>query len=206
MESANPFKDELIATARQIARPGFGILAADESTGTIGNRFTKINVENNEENRRAYREILFTSPGIEDHISGVIMFEETLGHATKDGKNFVELLTEKGIVPGIKVDAGVVKIAGTNEETATQGLDKLGARCAAFYAKGCRFAKWRAVLKIDMTNHCPSEVAIRENAHGLARYAAICQENGLVPIVEPEVLVDGTHTIQESAKCSERVF
>lgn len=206
MEAKNTYKDELIATARAIARPGFGILAADESTGTIGKRFDSIGVENNVDNRRAYRELLFTSPDIEQHISGVIMYEETMKQSTTDGKNFVELLAEKGILTGIKVDAGVVIIGGTEDETATQGLDKLGERCAAFYKQGARFAKWRAVLKIDTKTGCPSDIAIAENAHGLARYASICQDNGLVPIVEPEVLCDGTHTIEECAEASERVF
>lgn len=206
MESKASFKEELMATAKAIARPGFGILAADESTGTIGKRFEGINVENNEENRRNYRELLFTSPDIEKYISGVILYDETLGQATKDGKNFVELLQEKNIIPGIKVDAGVVIIGGSEDETATQGLDKLADRCAEYYKKGCRFAKWRAVLKIDVKTNCPSEMAIQENAHGLARYASICQDNGLVPIVEPEVLVDGTHSIEECAEASERVF
>ena len=162
MESKSSFKEELMATAQAIARPGFGILAADESTGTIGKRFAPINVENNEENRRAYRELLFTSPDIEKYISGVIFFEETLDQSTKDGKNFVELLQDKNIQIGIKVDKGVVIIGGTHDETATQGLDKLGDRCAEFYKKGCRFAKWRAVLKIDVANGCPSECAIAE--------------------------------------------
>jgi fructose-bisphosphate aldolase class I len=206
MESKNTYKEELIATARAIARPGFGILAADESTGTIGKRFAPINVENTESNRRTYRELLFTAPDVEKYISGVIMYEETLDQSTKDGKNFVELLTEKNILTGIKVDTGVVIIGGTEDETATQGLDKLGDRCADYYAKGARFAKWRAVLKIDTKTNCPSEVAIAENAHGLARYASICQDNGLVPIVEPEVLCDGTHTIEECAEASERVY
>jgi len=206
MQSKAGFKDILMATAKAITRPGYGILAADESTGTIGKRFAPINVENTEPNRRIYRELLFTTPDIESHISGVIMFEETLDQETKDGKNFVELLTEKNIVAGIKVDKGVAIIGGTEDETATQGLDGLAARCAEYYAKGCRFAKWRSVLKIDVAKNCPSDIAISENAHGLARYASICQDNGLVPIVEPEVLCDGTHTIEECAEASERVF
>lgn len=205
MESKSQYKEELMATAKAIARPGYGILAADESTGTIGKRFDSIGVENTEENRRAYRELLFTSPGIDNYISGVIMYEETLKQATKDGQNFVELLQDKNIVPGIKVDAGVVILGGTDDETATQGLDKLGERCAKYYSQGCRFAKWRAVLKISKDG-CPSELAIQENAHGLARYASICQDNGLVPIVEPEVLCDGDHTIEECAEASERVY
>ena len=163
-----------------------------------------IQVENVFENRQAYRELLFTSEGIENYISGVIMFEETLDQQTKDGKNFVTLLQEKGILPGIKVDKGVVKIAGTDNETATQGLDGLGERCAKYYEKGCRFAKWRATLRIGAVE--PTPIACRENAHSLARYASICQANGLVPIVEPEVLCDGEHTIEACAEASERAF
>jgi fructose-bisphosphate aldolase class I len=206
MESSNTmkYKDELIANARAISAPGKGILAADESTNTIGSRFKSINLENTEPNRRAYRELLFTTPDFEKYISGVILFEETLYQSTADGKPFVKLLQEKGVIPGIKVDKGTVVLPGTNGETATQGLDDLGKRCAKYYADGARFAKWRAVLKIG--NGQPSEMAILENAHGLARYAQICQENGLVPIVEPEVLVDGTHTIDECVRASERVF
>mmetsp|Transcript_12664 Transcript_12664/g.11221 ORF Transcript_12664/g.11221 Transcript_12664/m.11221 type:complete len:357 (+) Transcript_12664:3-1073(+) len=206
MESKSSFKEELMATAKAIARPGYGILAADESTGTIGKRFDPINVENTEANRRAYRELLFTSPDVEKYISGVIMFEETLDQSSTDGTNFVELLKNKGILTGIKVDKGVVIIGGTEDETATQGIDKLADRCAEYYAKGARFAKWRSVLKIDTSNGSPTELAIYENAHGLARYASICQDNGLVPIVEPEVLCDGTHTIEECAEASERVY
>ena len=198
------YKDELIANAKKIATPGKGILAADESTGTIGKRFSGINVENNEENRRAYRELLFTTEGIEKYISGVIMYKETLGHSTKDGVNFVKLLESKGILPGIKVDTGTVVISGTDNETATQGLDGLGERCKDYYNQGCRFAKWRAVLRIGYEQ--PSWTAAVENAHGLARYAAICQENGLVPIVEPEVLVDGSHSIDDCAEASEFVY
>ena len=198
------YKEELIQNALKIVTPGKGILAADESTGTIGKRFDMIKLENNEENRREYRELLFTSEGIENYISGVILFKETLDQKTKDGKNFVELLQSKGILPGIKVDAGTAIIPGTDNETATQGLDNLGKTCAEYYKKGCRFAKWRAVLHIGKDK--PSRNAILENAYGLARYASICQENGLVPIVEPEVLVDGEHDIDECAEKSEEVF
>ena len=204
MVQANNFKEELIATAKAICAPGKGILAADESTGTIGKRFDAIQVENTEPNRRAYRELLFTSPGIEENISGVIMYEETVDQATEGGQNFVELLRSRGIHAGIKLDKGLVPINGTDGETATQGLDGLGARAAAFYAKGCRFAKWRAVLKIG--NGCPSDISIRETAHTLARYGSICQENGLVPIIEPEILTDGAHSIDECARVSEKVF
>ena len=204
VEVTNQFKDELIATAQKICAKGKGILAADESTGTIGKRFDAISVENNETNRRAYRELLFTAPRIEENISGVIMYEETVDHAAADGTNFVELLRSRGIEAGIKLDKGIVPIMGTNGETATQGLDGLDGRAAAFYAKGCRFAKWRAVLKIG--NGCPSMISIRETAHTLARYGSICQNNGLVPIIEPEILTDGDHSIEECARVSELVF
>jgi len=191
------FREELMKTAREIATPGKGILAADESTGTIGQRFTSINVENNEANRRAYRDLLFTAPGIEQHISGVILFEETCGQATEDGTNFVQLLRSRGIHAGIKLDKGLVNIMGTKDETATTGLDGLGDRAKKFYEMGCRFAKWRAVLKIG--DGLPSNLAIQETAHTLARYGSICQQNGLVPIIEPEILQDGTHSIEVCA-------
>jgi len=150
----NPFRDELIATAQKISTPGKGILAADESHGTIGKKFTAINVENNEENRRRYREVLFTTPDLEKYISGVILFEETCTHATKDGKNFVTLLTERGIVPGIKVDKGMQEIPGTDGELSTMGLKVLAAMCKKHYDMGCRFAKWRSAIKIGA--HLPS--------------------------------------------------
>jgi len=195
----------LIKNARLICTPGKGILAADESTGTIQKRFEGIKVENTEDNRRTYRELLFTTPDIEKYISGVILFEETLYQSTTDGKLFKDYLSSKGILSGIKVDKGTVPM-GNPGETATQGLDDLGKRCAKYYSDGARFSKWRAVIKIDCSNGSPSEGAIKENAHGLARYAVICQENGLVPIVEPEILVDGTHDIDCCAKVSEKVF
>ncbi|CAN1357084.1 Fructose-bisphosphate aldolase 6, cytosolic, partial [Linum perenne] len=185
--------DELAANATYIGTPGKGILAADESTGTIGKRFASINVENVEENRRALRELLFTAPGGMQYLSGVILYEETLYQKTKSGKLFVDVMKEGGVLPGIKVDKGTVELAGTNGETTTTGLDGLGQRCAKYYEAGARFAKWRAVLKIGPNE--PSQLAINENANGLARYAIICQENGLVPIVEPEILVDGSHDI-----------
>jgi len=197
------YRDELIQTANAIATPGKGILAADESTGTIGKRFEKINVENNEPNRRAYRELLFTTPGWGKYCSGVILYEETLGQSTESGVPFVELLNKEGVIPGIKVDKGVVPI-NKNGETATIGLDGLNAKCAEYYKKGARFAKWRAVINIGPS--APSELGIFENAHGLARYAAICQENGLVPIVEPEVLMDGEHTLERCAEVTEHVL
>lgn len=200
------YRDELVATANAIARAGHGILAADESTGTIGKRFEKINLENNEANRRAYRELLFTTEGWGNYCSGVILYEETLRQSTAGGVPFVEVLKKHGVIPGIKVDKGLVNIHGTDEETATQGLDGLGARCAEYYKLGARFAKWRAALKINKATGCPSELAILENAHGLARYASICQENGLVPIIEPEVLMDGSHTLEDCLEATERVW
>jgi len=198
------YREELIATARASATPGKGILAADESTGTIAKRFESIKVENVEENRRAYRELLFTAEGIEKYISGVIMYDETIRQSTSDGILFVELLKKKGVITGIKVDKGVKNLRGTDSETYTQGWDDLDARCKKYYESGARFAKWRAVLKISAG--CPSELAIKENAEGLARYAAICQDNGLVPIVEPEVLMDGDHSLETSVKVTQRVL
>eukprot|EP01098_Paradermamoeba_levis_P006549 TRINITY_DN2719_c0_g1_i2.p1 TRINITY_DN2719_c0_g1~~TRINITY_DN2719_c0_g1_i2.p1 ORF type:complete len:358 (-),score=130.80 TRINITY_DN2719_c0_g1_i2:29-1102(-) len=196
------FAKELAETAAAIAAPGKGILAADESTGTIAKRFDAVKIENTEENRRSYRELLFTAPGdLHNHISGVIMFEETFYQKTHDGVLFPEYLKKRGIYTGIKLDKGTVVLPGTDGETATQGLDGLAERAKKFYEGGARFAKWRAVLKIG--NGLPSKLAMIENAHTLARYAAICQENGLVPIVEPEVLIDGTHDIDASARATE---
>ncbi|CAN6875201.1 unnamed protein product [Brassica oleracea] len=198
------YADELIANAAYIGSPGKGILAADESTGTIGKRFASINVENVEPNRRALRELLFTTPGALQYISGIILFEETLYQKTASGKTFVDVMKEAKVLPGIKVDKGTVELAGTNGETTTIGLDGLGDRCKKYYEAGARFAKWRAVLKIGANE--PTELAIHENAYGLARYAVICQENGLVPIVEPEILVDGSHDIEKCAYVTERVL
>ncbi|KAF8396453.1 hypothetical protein HHK36_018072 [Tetracentron sinense] len=196
--------DELITNAAYIGTPGKGILAADESTGTIGKRLASINVENVESNRQALRELLFCTPGALQCLSGVILFEETLYQKTVAGKPFVEVLKEGGVLPGIKVDKGTVELAGTNGETTTQGFDGLAQRCQQYYKAGARFAKWRAVLKIGPNE--PSQLAINENANGLARYAIICQENGLVPIVEPEILVDGPHDIDRCADVTERVL
>mmetsp|Transcript_32670 Transcript_32670/g.52350 ORF Transcript_32670/g.52350 Transcript_32670/m.52350 type:complete len:342 (+) Transcript_32670:159-1184(+) len=195
---------ELIATAQRLSTPGKGLLAADESTGTIGKRLASIGVENLEENRRALRELLFTAPGFDKYCSGVIMYEETLGQGCTDGTLFPELLASRGIVPGIKVDTGVVPLPGTNGETTTQGLDGLDGRCAEYYAQGARFAKWRAVLSIS--DHTPSPQCVADNANALARYAAICQANGLVPIVEPEIMTEGTHTVERCAAVTESVL
>ncbi|MQM05430.1 hypothetical protein Taro_038241 [Colocasia esculenta] len=198
------YAEELIQTAKYIATPGKGILAADESTGTIGKRLASINVENVESNRQALRELLFTAPDALQYLSGVILFEETLYQKTADGTPFVDVLRAANVIPGIKVDKGTVDLAGTNAETTTQGFDSLGARCQQYYKAGARFAKWRAVLKIGPTE--PSELAIQQNAQGLARYAIICQENGLVPIVEPEILTDGPHDIKKCAAITETVL
>jgi len=202
--ATSKYASELIENAAKLSAPGKGLLAADESTGTIAKRFQSIGVENSEANRAAYRELLFTTKGIGEHVSGAILFEETLYQKGPSGKTMVEMLAAENIIPGIKVDKGTVVILGTDGETATQGLDGLGARCAEYYKAGARFAKWRAVLKIG--NGLPSELSMIENAHGLARYASICQENGLVPIVEPEVLMDGPHDIETCAAASERVL
>lgn len=168
------------------------------------NQLSSIGVANTEENRKALRSMLFTAPGIADSISGVILFEETLFQSATDGRPFVEILNAAGILPGIKVDKGAVNLPGTDNETTTQGIDDLGARAAKYYVAGARFAKWRAVLKISET--APYPLAIRENAHGLARYAQICQQNGLVPIVEPEILTDGAHSIDKCAAATEAVL
>ncbi|KAL2642194.1 hypothetical protein R1flu_009781 [Riccia fluitans] len=198
------YAEELKATAAYIATPGKGILAADESTGTIGKRLSSIKVENVEANRQALRQLLFTAPDVHQYLSGVILFEETLYQKTDDGVLFSKLLQDHNVIPGIKVDKGVVELAGTNGETTTQGLDGLADRCKKYYEAGARFAKWRAVLKIGATE--PSELSIQQNAQGLARYAIICQENGLVPIVEPEILVDGSHSIEKCAYVTEMVL
>ncbi|KAL6954986.1 Fructose-bisphosphate aldolase 5, cytosolic [Sarracenia purpurea var. burkii] len=198
------YSDELIKTAKYIASPGKGILAADESTGTIGKRLSSINVDNNLPNRQALRQLLLTSPHALSFLSGVIFFEETLYQKTTTGAPFVQLLRHNDVVPGIKVDKGTVDLAGTNGETTTQGLDSLGARCQQYYEAGARFAKWRAVLKIGATE--PSELSIQQNAQGLARYARICQDSGLVPIVEPEILTDGSHGIEKCAAVTETVL
>ena len=182
-------------TAKAMVAKGRGILAADESTGTIKKRFDKIGVENTEANRQAYRDMLFTTPGFEQHTSGVILFEETLFQKSLAGQPFPELLASKGVIPGIKVDKGAQKLAGGGlEETITEGLDGLRERLEKYKAAGARFAKWRAVITIN--EEAPSDYAIHTNAHALARYAALCQEAGIVPIVEPEILMDGDNSIE----------
>jgi fructose-bisphosphate aldolase class I len=185
---------ELHDVARSIVADHRGILAADESTGTIKKRFDSIGVESTEESRRAYRNLLFTTAGAEEFVGGVILYDETIRQRSDDGTPFAELLASKGIVPGIKVDTGAKPLALHPGETVTEGLDGLRERCVEYYQLGARFAKWRAVITIG--DGIPTDGCIRANAHALARYAAICQETGLVPVVEPEVLMDGDHGLE----------
>ncbi|KAK0150645.1 Fructose-bisphosphate aldolase B [Merluccius polli] len=197
-------KKELSDIAQKIVAPGKGILAADESTGTMGKRLQMINVENNEENRRYFRDLLFSVEPIANSIGGVICFHETLYQKADSGKFFPQAIKDKGIVVGIKVDKGTANLSGTDGETTTQGLDGLSERCAQYKKDGCDFAKWRSVLKIS--DGCPSALAIAENANVLARYASICQQNGLVPIVEPEILPDGAHDLKRCQYVTEKVL
>jgi fructose-bisphosphate aldolase, class I len=191
-------RTELEAVARAMVAKGKGILAADESSGTIKKRFDSIKLESTEEARRSYREMLFTAPKAADYISGVILYDETIRQKTKAGVPFPEYLARQGMIPGIKVDSGAKPLAGFPNETITEGLDGLRERLAEYYKLGARFAKWRAV--IDIGADFPTRFAIDANAHALARYAALCQEASIVPIVEPEVLMDGGHTLE---RCEE---
>jgi fructose-bisphosphate aldolase class I len=181
-----------------------GILAADESTSTIAKRLSSIQVENNEENRRAYREMLFTAAGAGDHVGGVILFDETIRQKTTSGRRFVEVLNEQNIVAGIKVDKGTKPLVFASGEVITEGLDGLRDRLKEYDELGAEFAKWRAV--IDITATIPSDLCIRSNAHALARYAALCQDTGIVPIVEPEVLMDGDHTLDRCYEVTRRTL
>ncbi|NMM32092.1 MAG: fructose-bisphosphate aldolase class I [Cellulomonas sp.] len=190
--------DAMTQTARALVAPGKGILAADESGPTIAKRLAGIGVESTEQTRQAYREILFTTAGIGDAISGVILFDETLRQQAADGTPFPEVLRRRDVIPGIKVDGGTKPLAGFPDEVITEGLDGLRDRLTEYAALGARFAKWRAVLRIG--DGCPTTTCIEAHAHALARYAALAQEAGLVPIVEPEVLMDGSHDI---ARCAE---
>jgi fructose-bisphosphate aldolase class I len=204
--SLEKFKDELAATAAAIAAPGKGILAVDESTKTIGKRLASIGVENSEAMRQEYRGLLFTTPNLGKYISGAILYEETLFQNHANGTPFVKCLNEVGVIPGIKVDTGLSPLAGGNSiETWCGGLDGLLERAQKYYSQGARFAKWRAVLQIT-SDGAPSPLSIQENAWGLARYARTCQEAGLVPIVEPEILMDGDHDIDTTAAVQERVL
>ena len=197
-------RSELARIARAMVVTNKGILAADESSGTIKKRFDGIKLESTEENRRTYREMLFTAPGVAETISGVILYDETLRQKTKDGVPFSDYLTKLGVIPGIKVDTGAKPLAGFPNETITEGLDGLRERLVEYHKLGARFAKWRAV--IDIGAGFPTQFAIDANAHALARYAALCQENGIVPIVEPEVLMDGDHSIERCEAVTDDVL
>lgn len=186
---------ELNKIAKQMVAPGKGILAADESMPTIEKRFKALNIENTDENRRAYRETLFTTPGIEEFLGGIILFDETIRQKASNGKMFTQILEEKGILPGIKVDQGTESLPNSSEEKITKGLEGLPERLAEYVKLGAKFCKWRAVITIG--KNIPTDECIRENAVRLAQYAMDCQEAGLVPIVEPEVLLDGDHTIEQ---------
>ena len=195
---------ELYDTARTIVADNRGILAADESTGTIKKRFDSIAVESTEESRRFYRNLLFTTPGMEEYIGGVILYDETIRQASDDGTPFAQLLAAKNVVPGIKVDAGAKDLALHPGETVTEGLDGLRERLSEYFELGARFAKWRAVITIG--DGIPTDACLDANAHALARYAALCQEAGVVPIVEPEVLMDGDNTIETCYEVTARTL
>jgi fructose-bisphosphate aldolase class I len=195
---------DLAATARALVAPGKGILAADESTGTIAKRLKTIGVESTEDTRRAYRELLLTTPGLGEYISGVILFDETLRQKTSNGKPFLEALAAQGILPGIKVDRGAKPLANFPDEKITEGLDGLRDRLEEYAQLGARFTKWRAVIAIGPDT--PTDFCLEANAHALARFAALSQEQGLVPIVEPEVLMDGPHAIERHAAVTEKAI
>ena len=191
-------------TARELVAPAKGILAADESSGTIKKRFDQIGVDSTEDNRRAYRQLLFTTPGLGEHISGVILFDETIRQSTDDGTPLTEVLEKAGVIPGIKVDTGAHPLAGFEGETVTEGLDGLRERLAEYRELGARFAKWRATYFVGAET--PSDFAVLANGHAMARYAALCQEAGIVPIVEPEVLMDGEHDLGACESATSRAL
>jgi len=193
--------EQLAETAQAMVAPGKGIIAIDESNATIKKRFDGVGVECTEENRRAYREMLLGTPKLGDYISGAILFDETIRQSTKDGTPFTRLMMDNGIIPGIKVDKGTQPLAGFPGEMVTEGLDGLRARLEEYYKLGARFAKWRAVINIG--DDIPSGTCIEANSHALARYAALCQEQGLVPMVEPEVIMDGSHDIETCYEVTE---
>jgi fructose-bisphosphate aldolase class I len=189
-------REGLESTAREMVADGKGVLAADESNATMSKRLEQVGVEPTEESRRRWRELLFTTDGLDEHVSGVILFDETVRQSSSDGVPFPELLSQRGIMPGIKVDTGAKPLAGSPDEKVTEGLDGLRDRLAEYADMGARFCKWRAVITLG--DGIPTDYCLRTNAHALARYAALCQEAGLVPIVEPEVLMDGDHSIDRS--------
>lgn len=195
---------ELQATMTQLAARGKGLLAADESVPTITKRLQSVGVESTEETRRQYRDLLFTTPKLGDYVAGIILFEETLNQKTDSGVLFPQFLQDNHIIPGIKVDKGLIAISQSNPEQVTQGLDGLGERLQNYKKQGAKFAKWRAVYTVG--NNLPSTAAQLINATGLARYAQICQDNGIVPIVEPEVLIDGDHTIEQCEIASKKTL
>ena len=194
----------LEATAKALVAEGKGILAADETVGTITNRFESLKITSTEESRRTYREMLFTAPAVSEFISGVIMYDETIRQKDSKGTPLAEVCTRLGIIPGIKVDTGTKDLAGSPGEKVTEGLDGLRDRLSEYYRMGARFAKWRAVIRI--TDRLPTQACLSVNAHALGRYAALCQEQGLVPIVEPEVLMDGRHTIERCGEITSQML
>ncbi|KAF1698532.1 fructose-bisphosphate aldolase class I [Pseudoxanthomonas jiangsuensis] len=196
--------EQLAETAQAMVAPGKGIIAIDESNTTIGKRFAAVGIENSEEHRRAYRELLLTVPRLSEHVSGAILYDETLRQSTRAGVPFAKYLADHGIIPGIKVDKGTTALAGFPGELVTEGLDGLRGRLEEYYRLGARFAKWRAVITIG--DDIPTGTCIEVNAHALARYAALCQEQGLVPMVEPEVLMDGSHDIETAYEVTEAVL
>jgi fructose-bisphosphate aldolase, class I len=201
---SNNYTQELQETAQAMVAEGKGILAMDESTGTCNKRFEKVGIPTTEEYRREYRELIVTTPGFGEFISGAILYDETIRQTTSSGISFIEAMKEARIIPGIKLDEGAKPLAGHPEEQVTEGLDGLRERIAEYYEMGARFAKWRAVISIaDSGKDRPSRGCIEANAHALARYAALCQEGGLVPIVEPEVLIDGDHTLERCYEVTE---
>ncbi|HET6395708.1 MAG TPA: class I fructose-bisphosphate aldolase [Pseudoxanthomonas sp.] len=196
--------EQLAETAQAMVAPGKGIIAIDESSATIAKRFAAVGIENTEENRRAYRELLLTAPRLGDHISGAILYDETIRQSTREGVPFARYMADHGMIPGIKVDKGTVPLAGFPGELVTEGLDGLRGRLEEYYRLGARFAKWRAVINIG--EDIPTGTCIEANSHALARYAALCQEQGLVPMVEPEVLMDGDHDIETCYEVTEAVL
>ena len=196
--------EQLAETARAMVAPGKGIIAIDESSGTCAKRFAGVGIDNTEENRRAYRELLLTAPNANQYLSGAILFDETIRQSTKSGIPFAKYMADNGMIPGIKVDKGTHALAGFPGEVVTEGLDGLRERLAEYYKLGARFAKWRAVINIG--EDIPSGTCIEANSHALARYAALCQEQGLVPMVEPEVIMDGDHDIETCYEVTEVVL
>ena len=198
------YTEELRSTAKALVQEGKGILAMDESNGTCNKRFDALGIPKTEEFRRNYRELILTVPRLSDYVSGPILYDETIRQSTESGTSFLKIIQEAGMIPGIKVDTGSKDMASHHGEKITEGLDGLRERIAEYYQMGARFAKWRAVITIG--NGLPSQACIEANAHGLARYASLCQEGGLVPIVEPEVLIDGDHTLERSYQVTDEIL